>query len=308
MDRLEAMSIFVATVEAGSFSAASRRLRVPLPTVSRKVAELESHLGARLLVRSTRKLSLTDSGAAYLVACKKILEEVGSAERIAAGEYMEPRGGLVLTAPVVLGRLHVLPIVSDFLARYPQIDVRLVLSDRNAQLVDDQIDLAVRVGELPDSSLVAARVGSVTNLVCGSPVFLAAHPAPKTPADLENIPCVAFDGLAAGPTWTFTPRDGTAHQSIRVKARLSVNSIEAAIDAAVAGVGLTRVLSYQVAGLIERGKLRTVLRKFEPGPWPVSLAYVGNGPLPLKLRSFIDFATPRLRKALGAVRSAAEKE
>lgn len=298
MDRFEAMSLFVAAVEAGSFSATSRRLRVPLPTISRKIGELEEHLGARLLLRTSRKLALTEAGANYLASCRKILDEVGQAERLAAGEYTEPRGSLVLTAPVVLGRLHVLPILCDFLAQHAQIDARLLLSDRNAPLVDDQIDLAVRIGALPDSRLVALRVGTVTNVVCGSPAFLAKHPAPKGPEDLANIPCVTLDGPLAD--WTFAS-GGVAdrHAAVRVKTRLSVTSVEAAIDAAIAGVGLTRVLSYQAAAAIERGELKRVLRKFEPDALPVSLLHAGQGRLPLKLRAFIDFAAPRLRKALG---------
>jgi len=292
------MSLFVAAAEAGSFSAASRRLRVPLPTVSRKIAELEEHLGARLLLRTSRKLSLTEAGAQYLAACRRILDEVGTAERMASGEYTEPRGSLVLTAPVVFGRLHVLPIVCDFLVQNPLIDARVVLADRNVQLVDDQIDLAVRIGALPDSSLVALRVGSVTSVVCGSPAFLEKHAAPKVPQDLENIPCVTIEGPMTG--WTFASRGAAAKRegAVRVKTRLSVNSVEAAIDAAVAGIGLARVLSYQAASAISRGELKVVLRKFEPEPLPVSLLHTGQGRLPLKLRAFIDFAAPRLRKAL----------
>ena len=298
MDRLEAMSIFVAAVETGSFSAASRKLDVPLPTVSRKVSELEAHLKSRLLVRSTRKLALTEAGVAYLSACRRILDEVGNAERTAAGEYSAPRGELVLTAPIVFGRLHVLPIVCDFLARFPEIDVRLVLSDRNVQLVDDQIDIAVRIGALPDSSLVAMRVGSVTQVVGASPDFLAAQGTPKTPQDLEQLPCVAFDTVAAGAAWTFASVDGGRSQSVNVRMRLSVNTAEAAIDAAIAGVGLVRVLSYQAAGAVDEGKLKLVLRKFERDPLPVSLVHKGQGHLPLKLRSFLDFAAPRLKAVL----------
>lgn len=291
MDRLDAMSIFVAVAESGGFSAAARKMRVPLPTVSRKVSELENHLKMRLLVRSTRKLSLTEAGAAYLAACKRILEDVGNAERTAAGEYSAPRGELVLTAPIVFGRLHVLPIVCDFLAQFPDIDVRLVLSDRNIALVDDQIDLAVRIGPLPDSTLVATRVGSVTYVICGSPKFLAANGTPRTAQDLANMPFVALSSVASaagrGPD---LPAD--------VRVRLAVNTAEAAIDAAIAGVGLARVLSYQAAAAVERGDLKRVLRKLEPEPLPVSLVHPGQRLLPLKLRSFIDFAAPRLRKAL----------
>ena len=173
MDRLEAMSILVATVETGSLSAASRKLGAPLPTVSRKVSELEGYLNARLLIRSTRKLTLTDAGSAYLQACKRILEQVGDAERAASGEYVAPRGDLVVTAPVVFGRLHVLPVVSDFLAAFSEINVQLALSDRNVHLIDDHVDAAVRIGPLADMSLIATRVGFVRRVVCGSPAYFA---------------------------------------------------------------------------------------------------------------------------------------
>lgn len=298
MDRFEAMSLFVATVEAGSFSAASRKLDLPLPTVSRKVARLEAELNTRLLARSTRKLSLTESGAAYLGACRRILEEVRNAERTAAGEYSAPRGELVLTAPIVFGRLHVLPIVCEFLARQPQINVRLLLSDRNQDLLDDQIDIAVRIGALPDSTLVATNVGGVCYVVCGSPQFLARYGTPRRPEDLERMPCVAFEALGTTPIWTFAAHGRLAAQAAHVQVRLAVNTAEAAIDAAIAGAGLVRALSYQAAGAVETGALERVLRKYEPDPLPVHLVHTGQTPLPLKLRAFLDFAAPRLRQTL----------
>jgi len=299
VDRLDAMSIFVATAECGSFSAASRKLDVPLPTVSRKVSELETHLKTRLLIRSTRKLSLTEAGAAYLSACKRILDEVGNAERMASGEFAAPRGELVLTAPIVFGRLHVLPIVSEFLAEYPEIDVKLVLSDRNLPLIDDQIDMAVRIGALPDSGLVATRVGSVTRVVCASPAYLESNGTPKSPADLEQLPCVTFEAFASASAWTFAAADAGRSQIVHVRARLTVNTAEAAIDAAISGVGLVQVLSYQSAQAEQQGKLIRVLRKFEREPLPVQLVHAGQGQLPLKLRAFLDFAQPRLKVALG---------
>jgi DNA-binding transcriptional LysR family regulator len=301
MDRLHAMSLFVASVEGGSFSAAGRKLGVPLPTVSRNIAELEAHLRTRLLVRSTRKLTLTDTGTAYLAACKRILEEVGAAERIAAGEYVIPRGDLTLTAPIVFGRLHVVPIVCDFLAQFADINVRMVLSDRNLHLIDDQIDMAVRIGALPDSTMVATRVGSVRRVVCASPGFLAAHEIPKTPEALADLPCITFDGPMAATAWTFVAPNGKTVQAFQIRRRLAVNTAEAAIDAAIAGVGLAQVLSYQAAGAVADGKLRLVLRKFECEPIPVSVMHAGQGPMPLKMRTFLDFAVPRLRKALTSV-------
>lgn len=296
MDRLEAMAILVAAVEAGSFTAASRRLGVPLPTVSRKVAELEARLKARLLIRTTRKLTLTDAGAAYLAATRKILDQVAEAERAAAGEYLTPRGDLAIAAPIVFGRLHVLPIVNAFLADFPDINVQLALSDRNADLVGDQLDLAVRIGRLDDSSMIALRAGSVRCVVCASPEFLKRHGAPKSPADLETLPCVTF-GSNAVTAWPFAGKR-RAVQSIPIRARLAVNTAEAALDAALAGVGLTQVLSYQAANAVKEKRLKIVLKEFELAPLPVHLVHPAQALPPLKLRRFLEFALPQLKKAL----------
>lgn len=307
MDRLDAMSILIAVAETGSFSAAGRALGVPLPTVSRKVSELEAHLHARLLTRSTRKLMLTDAGAAYVAAARRILEEVGHAERAAAGEYSAPRGDLVVTAPVVLGRLHVLPVIGEFLARFPDIDVRLLLSDRNVDLIDDHIDMAVRIGTLPDSSMVATPVGHVRWVVCGSPAFFARHGTPRKPVDLSGLDCVTFDAFGAARAWNFAVPGTKTERPVPVRSRLSVNTPEAAIDAAVAGIGVTRVLSYQVVHAVERGELQIVLSGFESEPLPVSLVRAGQGLVPLKLRSFLDFAAPRLRSRLPPTAARAPK-
>lgn len=299
MDRLDAMSTLQAVVEAGSFSAAGRKLGVPLPTVSRKVADLEAHLGARLLIRTTRKLTLTDAGEAYLAAARNILEQVAEAERVASGEYLTPRGDLAIAAPIVFGRLHVLPVVTAFLAAFPDINVQLVLSDRNADLIGDQLDMAVRIGSLADSSMIAARVGSVRYVVCASSEFLAAHGSPKSPDDLAALPCVTF-GTSAHTSWSFASKRRTPG-SIPVRPRLVVNTAEAAIDAAIAGVGLARVLSYQVAPAIADRRLRIVLAAYEPEPLPVHLVHPAQTHPPLKLRRFLEFAAPRLKKTLAAI-------
>lgn len=296
MDRLEAMSLFVAAAEAGSLSAAGRRFGIPLATVSRKVSDLERHLKTRLLNRSTRQLTLTDTGHAYLAACRRILDEVGEAERTAAGEYSAPTGELIITAPVVFGRLHVLPVVTGFLAAYPDVTIRLMLADRITQLTEEHIDLAIRIGQLPDSSLVATRIGSIRRVVCASPAYLAEHGMPEAPKDLAAHNCVTFEGLTAPAAWTFAT--GKTDLTVPIRSRLRVNTAEAAIDAAIAGIGLTRVLSYQIAAAVRSGTLRTVLEAFEPQPWPVSLVHAGNGLLPVKLRAFLDFAAPRLKKRL----------
>src|SRR5438128_2078442 len=243
MDRLESMQVLMTAVEAGSLSAAGRRLGIPLATVSRKVSELESHLRTQLLTRTRRGLSLTEAGRSYVAACKRILEEVGEAERAASGEYSAPRGDLIIAAPIVFGRLHVLPVVIEFLKTYPDIDIRMVLADRVTNLLDEQVDVAVRIGELPDSSLVATRVGLIRRVVCGSPAYFAARGSPKRPAELANHACITFDGnsLASPETWTFKARK--ADTSVAIRSRLVVNTAEAAIDAAIASLGITRVLS-----------------------------------------------------------------
>jgi DNA-binding transcriptional LysR family regulator len=296
MDRLEAMSVLVSAVEAGSLSAAARRLGSPLATVSRKVSELESHLKTRLLIRSSRRLTVTDAGRAYIEACKRILEEIAEAERAATGEYRAPKGALAVTAPIVFGRLHVLPIVIDFLEAYPEIEVRLSLADRVVNLVEDGVDLAVRIGDLPDSSLIATRVGAIRRVVCGSPRYFAARGTPREPRDLAAHDCVTFAGLSSANAWTFSK--GKSELSVAIRSRLVVNTAEAAVDAAVAGVGVTRVLSYQIAEARRSGLLDVVLEEFEPVPWPVGLVYGDQGPMPLKLRAFVDFAAPRLKAKL----------
>ncbi len=285
------MSVFVAAVETGSLSGAGRRLGTPLATVSRKIADLEAHLTTRLLNRSTRRLTLTDAGRSYLAAARRILEEVEEAERAAAGEYAAPKGELVVTAPIVFGRLHVLPVVTEFLSAFREVTIRLVLADRLANLQEDHIDLAVRIGDLPDSSLVAQRIGRIRRVVCASPAYLAARGTPRTPEDLASHDCVVFSGFAGSGAWSFTRPE----RSLAVPARLVVNTAEAAIDAAIAGAGLTRVLSYQIAAAQRSGALTAVLKDFEREPWPISLVYAGQGLLPVKLRAFLDFAAPRLK-------------
>jgi DNA-binding transcriptional LysR family regulator len=297
VDRLEAMSLLLSVVEAGSLSAASRKLGVPLPTVSRKISDLEAHLKTRLLTRSTRKLALTDSGAAYVAAARRILDEVSEAERAASGEHAAPRGDLVITAPVVFGRLHVLPVIAEFLSQWPEINVRLVLADRNL-LIDDHVDIAVRIGALADSALIATRVGAVRSVVCGSPAYFAVYGVPERPGDLSALAAVTFDPFSPSQPWIF--RDPSSKRELRapVRARLTVNTAEAAIDGAAAGLGVTRVLSYQVAQAVSDSRIQIVLAEYELAPLPVSLIHGPPGLTPLKVRMLLDFAAPRLRARL----------
>ncbi len=296
MDRLDAMSVVVAVGEAGSFSAAARHLGMPLPTLSRRISDLEAHLNTRLFNRSTRRLSLTDAGQAYLQACKRILEEVTEAERSASGEFNAPRGDLVISAPIVFGRLHVLPTIGAFLKAYPDVRVRFVQSDRLINLLEEHVDLAVRIGELVDSVLIATRVGSTRRVVCASPSYLAEFGTPKHPTELPAHQMISFEGLTSPDTWVF--KADSAEIPIPIRPKLIVNTAEAAIDAAIEGVGLTRVLSYQIEHAIRAGALATILKRFEPAPAPISLVYPSQRRLPLKLRAFLDFAAPRLRARL----------
>ncbi|WP_333839489.1 LysR family transcriptional regulator [Novosphingobium sp.] len=299
MDRLEAMALLVETVDAGSMSAAGRKRGMPLPTISRKLADLEAHLGVRLLNRSTRRLELTAAGAAYLVSARAILEQVGEAEREATGEYRTPRGALVVTAPTSFGRRHVLPLVGEFLARHDAISARLILTDQQLDLVGERIDLAVRIGVLADSQLIARRVGPMRWVVVGSPGLIMTTGVPRAPADLAAMPCIGIDTNEPGTLWHF---NGAA---VRIGPRLLVNSGEGAVDAAADGVGFARVMLYHAAPALAAGRLQVLLPDYEPDPLPLSIVYTGAGPMPLKTRSFLDFVMPRLQQDLARINATA---
>ena len=296
MDRLEAMSVLLAAVESGSLSKASRDLRLPLATVSRKVAELETHLNATLLIRSAKGLELTPAGRSYVTAAKSILEQLTEAERAAAGEYTEPKGELVVTAPIMFGRLHVLPVVTRFLEAYPDVSVGLVMTDRVAHFLEDQVDVALRIGPLPDSSLIATLLGTVRHVICASPNYIAAHGAPSTPDDLAQHRVISFQSVSVLSSWVFESEGTEITASFR--SRLGVNTIDAAIDAAISGAGLVRAVSYQIADHVRAGRLSVVLEAFEPRPRPMHLVYDAQNRLPLKLRAFVDFVVPRMRQRL----------
>ncbi|HSB95865.1 MAG TPA: LysR family transcriptional regulator [Spongiibacteraceae bacterium] len=301
MDRLEAMSMLLSVTEMGSLSAAGRALKIPLATLSRRISDLEALLGTRLLIRSTRKLTLTDAGIAYVAAARRILEQVEDAERAAAGEFIVPKGELVVTAPVMFGRLHLLPVVAEFLATFPQINIRLMLADRNVNLIDDHVDMAVRIGKLPDSSMIATQIGALRTLTCASPALLAHHGIPQTPDDLTRFPCVTVDAPMPSPSWRFQRAQSKVALDVPILPRLTVTTAEAAAQAAVLGIGVTRLLHYQVAEPVERGELQIVLAAYEPELVPVHLVHVARGQMPLKMRSFLDFAAPRLRQVLSAM-------
>lgn len=301
MDRFDAMATLIAAVDGGSLSAASRKLGMPLTTVSRKVSELEAHLRTQLVVRTSRKLELTEAGRTYVAASRRILDEVDDAERAATGEYRTPRGHLTITAPIMFGRLHVEPVLLDFLKAHPDITARLVLADTIVNLVDDHVDVAIRVGQLPDSSMVAIRLGAITWVTCASPQYLDTRGTPATPEALDQHDCIMFEGLHSSPVWSnsfWTFGRGKQAITVPVRPRFAVNTADAAIAAAIAAAGITRMLSYQIRSAVADGALRVILRPFEPEPLPVHIVHAGQSLLPLKLRAFLDFATPRLKAAL----------
>ena len=258
MDRLNAMALLVKVTELGSMSAAARALNMPLTTVSRHIGELESALGVRLLARTTRKLTLTDAGVDYVAAARRILEEVENAERQATGEYQEPKGELVISAPTMFGRQHVLPVISEFIARYPLIRVRLLLSDRNADLVSDHVDLAVRIGDLADSSMVATRLGTMRIVACAHPALLAKYGEPQRPRDLAALPIIRIESPMPYRGWRFRAAE-REDQLINLPPVLSVTTPESAADAARLGVGVARLLHYQALDGLRHGELRLLL-------------------------------------------------
>ena len=290
MDRFETMRVFVAVAEAQGFAPAARRLAMSPPAVTRAVLALEDRIGARLLHRTTRVVRLTDAGARFLADCKRILADVDEAEASATGSHAEPRGQIGVTAPILFGRMHVVPIILDFLDRYPNISTRLLFRDNLVDLIGDAFDVAIRIAHLPDSSLRAIQVGSVRRVVCASGAYLAAHGAPQTPDELSQHETIAFSASAEPVEWTFA-----AGQTVTPAARFTVSGSDVAIAAAVAGRGVTRVLSYQVASEVRAGRLEIILAEFEPPPLPVSVVYAEGLRAAARVRTFVDFAVDRLR-------------
>jgi len=301
MDRFDAMQTLLAAVDGGSLSAAARALNVPLATVSRRVADLEAHLGAQLLVRGARGLTPTGAGTQFVAAARRVIDALTDAERAAGGEYRVPRGELLVTAPIMFGKLHVAPIVQTFLAAYPDVTVRLVLADHFIDLADAHVDVALRIGQLPDSELMARRVGAVRWVTIATPDYLAARGSPAAPAALAEHDCIAFEGLQTHRHWTFG--DGATRQQVVIRPRLSVNTADAVVAAAEAGIGVARVMCYQAADAIAGGRVVRVLRGFEPPASPVQLVHRPAPAQPLKLSAFLDYATPRLKDVLDWVAS-----
>jgi len=299
MDKLESIRVFVAVARAGGFSAAARTLGVPLATVSRKVAELEESLAVRLFERSTRQVVLSETARDYFAACQRLLADLQDADDGVTGEHRAPKGELTVTAPTGFGRQHLEPVLIEFMRQYPDITVRLTLVDRLVNLLDEHVDVAVRINNLPDSSLVARRVGEIRMVVCGGPGYLRDHGVPRHPAELNDHSCILWASLGPLKTWMFS--DGGVDAMFPIRVRLTATLPDTVLAAAVADLGLAQVTSYQAEAVVRAGQLVPVLRDFEAAPTAVSLVHPSNRHTPLKLRAFLDFAAPRLAERLDAI-------
>lgn len=297
MNKLAAMETFVRIVDEGSLSKAADSLGKALPTVVRSLAALEASLGVRLLQRTTRRMSLTSEGRIYVERCRRILADVGEAEEALTSQQAEPRGELRVTAPVRFGELHVAPAVVGFLEAHPKVRVELLLLDRVVNLVEEGIDIAIRIGSPADSTLVAARVGEVRQVVCASPELLRRVGEPRHPSELARQPAVYFQGATPAPLWTFVEDGRTL--TVPIDAAFACNQAAASIEACAAGLGFGRFLSYQVESLLAEGRLRRVLSDFEPPEVPVQVVFAHARLLSPRIRAFVDWmkqALPRSRE------------
>jgi DNA-binding transcriptional LysR family regulator len=292
MDRLDAMQVLLAVVDAGSLSAGSRKLNAPLPSVSRKVAELERHLGTRLLIRTSRNIQLTDAGRDYIEAVRRIVGQIKDAESRASGEYEVPRGELRITVSTAFGHSIALPLAFEFLREHPDITLDVLSANRNVDLVEEGIDVGIRIGHLTDSSLYAVKIGAIRLLTCASPEYLERKGHPASPDDLRDHDGVQFGNMV----WTFPGNDMVreGHPQIRVHA----TDVTAACKATVQGLGITRVPNFMITDELRSGELIEILEGYAPDPFPVHMIYVKQGLLPLKVRAFVDWMAPRLRQAL----------
>jgi DNA-binding transcriptional LysR family regulator len=290
MDRWQAMRIFVKVAETASFTESAHHLHISAPAVTRAVAALEKSIGARLFVRTTRSVKLTEAGVRYLEDCRRILADIAEAEAAAAGSYATPSGTLAVTASVLFGQMHVLPIVTDFLDAHPTMLARTLFVDRPVNIIEEGIDVAIRIGHLSDSGFSAARVGSVRRVVCGSPAYFETHGVPSTPAELKRHRIAVSTGAWASPEWRFA-RD----ERVVIQPALQSNTNQAPIAAALAGWGLTRVLHYQIGPDLLEGRLQIVLADYEDDPLPIHVLYPEGRYAPAKVRIFVDMAVARLR-------------
>jgi DNA-binding transcriptional LysR family regulator len=296
MDRFREIEVFVAVNDAGSFAKAGQRLRMSPPAVTRAISALEDRLGARLFQRTTRRLAITDVGIRFLESARRILDDINAAEREALGATATARGHINVTASVTLGRSLLAPVARQFLAEFPEVTMSVLLLDRIANLIEEGIDAAVRIGPLPNSTMVARKLGTVRRMLVASPDYLERHGTPTVPSDLTRHAMIAFTGLIPNREWRFL--DTRRGNSVSFMPKLEINDAVAAIAAAEAGDGITLALSYMVAEKIRQGSLVVLLDNLTPPPVPVHLVLPQNRHLAPKLRAFVDFAAPRLKQAL----------
>jgi DNA-binding transcriptional LysR family regulator len=291
MDKLRAIEVFVQVVEAGSLTAAAEALGLSAPSVVRSLAALERDVGVRLINRTTRRSSLSDEGREYYQRCKRVLAEMEAADAMLSARRIEPKGLLRLTAPVMYGRMHVAPVVADFVAKYPEVEVELLLFDRIVDLVEEGIDAAVRIGHLAESTLVARRIGETCRVVCAAPAYLKRAGTPKAPADLAGHRCVVFTGISAANEFVF---GDTPVERVPIHAVVRTNQFDVAADGCLRGLGCSQFLSYQVDALFAAGKLQRILARFEPPPLPIHIVYPHARLLSANVRAFVDLAVGRL--------------
>ena len=294
MDKFHLINVFVAVVDTNGFAGAARKLNMSPPAVTRAINELENHLGLRLLTRTTRTVRVTDAGERYVQDCKRILADIQESDESVSGMHSAPKGRLAITAPVLFGGIYVTPIVTEYLTRYPEVSASCLFLDRVVNLLDEGVDVAVRIGELPDSSLQAIRVGQVRRVICGSPQYLAEHGIPISPDDLHGHTIISANSVTPHPEWKLVGKGEP--RSVRLRARMITTTNDSAVRAAVGGFGLTRLLSYQVAEHLRTGKLKTVLPDFEPAALPVHVVHREGRQAPQRVRAFIDLAFERLRQ------------
>jgi DNA-binding transcriptional LysR family regulator len=294
MDRFHLINVFVAVVDSQGFAGAARKLSMSPPAVTRAVNELEAHLGLRLLSRTTRTVRMTDAGERYAQDCRRILAELLEADESVTGLHAAPRGRLTVTAPVLFGGLYVTPIVTEYLTRYPEVSASCLFLDRVVNLMDDGVDVAVRIGELPDSTMQAIRVGQVRRVICASPDYLARHGVPATPDALHEHTIVSAISVTPNPEWKLLEQGQP--RTIRLQARMVTSTNDAAMAAAVGGFGITRLLSYQVAEHLRTGRLKTVLPDYEPEALPVHVVHREGRQAPQRVRAFLDLAVERMRQ------------
>jgi DNA-binding transcriptional LysR family regulator len=297
LDILEAARTFTAIAEHKSLTQAAKKLGLSLPSVVRHLAEIERQHGVRLFQRTTRRLQITDDGISYLQFCERLRHEVDSISDVLAGKASRPKGEVSISAPVLFGQKHVAPAVIATLKQHQELSIRLRLEDALSDLVRDQVDVAVRIGTLPDSSMIARKVGFVRLVVCASPALLKITGKPRRPSDLANLPCLRFDGHRFNTAWTF--QSGRRRIDVGVSGPFITNLGQPIIDACVSGLGFGQFISYQVAEEVERGQLEHVLEDYEPRPIPVHIVYLPGGPLPMRVRTVIDHLTAHLQRSLG---------